>query len=36
VTLETAPVSWEIEVEIGSGKYSLDAAEVEPNFSDCD
>jgi hypothetical protein len=36
VTLETAPVSWEIEVEIGSGKYSLDAAEVEPDFSDHD
>lgn len=36
VKLETAPVSWEIEVEIGSGTYSLDAAEVEPDFSDHD
>lgn len=34
VKLEVAPESWEIEVEIGSGKFSLDAAEVEPDFSD--
>lgn len=36
VKLEAAPESWEIEVEIGSGKYSLDAAEIEPDFSDRD
>jgi len=36
VKLETAPESWEIDVEIGSGNYSLDAAEVEPDFSDPD
>lgn len=34
VKLEAAPELWEIEVEIGSGKYSLVAAEVEPDFSD--
>lgn len=36
VKLEAAPASWEVEVEIGSGKYSLEAAEVEPDFSDHD
>lgn len=36
VKLEVAPELWEIEVEIGSGKYSLEAAEVEPDFSDHD
>lgn len=34
VKLEVAPELWEIEVEIGAGKYSLEAAEVEPDFSD--
>lgn len=36
VTRETAPESWEIEIEIGSGRYTLDAAEVEPDFGDAD
>jgi hypothetical protein len=36
VALETEPVSWEIGIEIGSGKYSLDAAEVELDLSDHD
>lgn len=36
VTLEAVPELWEIEVEIGFGKYSLEAAEVKPDFSDHD
>jgi hypothetical protein len=36
VKLETDPEAWQIEVEIGSGKYSLGEVEVEPDFSDHD
>lgn len=36
VKLETDPEAWQIEVEIGTGEYSLGDAEVEPDFSDHD
>lgn len=36
VKLDSPPESWDIDVEIGLAKYSLSAAEVEPDFSDQD
>jgi hypothetical protein len=36
VKLDAAPETWHIEVEIGSGKYGLEAAEIELDLSDED
>lgn len=33
VSLDVSPEIWQIDIEIGSGTYSLDAAEVESNLS---
>jgi hypothetical protein len=32
VKLDAAPETWDIDVEIGSASYSLDAAEIEPDW----